>query len=269
MWDISDTVFDVRGPNYLEDGIKIPSTPAFASLMHMEMFEVPERTDNVIQRLGHSSVVSLLKKHCHNPPFVIALNFQIPGATKIDCNVYWAVPSWVEEDPNQFDPNDPIQADKSSFNKSDMKGSSMHRLFYQFINGNDDFRNNRFKLIPHMIEGRWVVKKAVGSVPTLLGQKVTQRYFRGDGYLEVDIDVGSSYVASKILRVIRKATLSLVIDVGFLLQGESEDELPEQMVGLVRFVRLNWDHAEDAERFGCTKKTPPKSKKKSSLSYFF
>jgi hypothetical protein len=43
-----------------------------------------------------------------------------------------------------------------------------------------DFRNMRFKLLPSIIEGPWVVKAAVRSQPALLGRKVVQRYFRGN-----------------------------------------------------------------------------------------
>lgn len=66
-----------------------------------------------------------------------------------------------------------------------------------------DFRNKRFKLIPQMTEGPWVVLAAVRSKPALLGQKVVQRYFRGDNYMEIDVYVGSSIIASQIVSVCR------------------------------------------------------------------
>ncbi len=45
------------------------------------------------------------------------------------------------------------------------------------------FQNKRFKLIPNVTEGPYVVTAAVRPQPVLLGQKVVQRYFRGDGYV--------------------------------------------------------------------------------------
>ena len=62
-----------------------------------------------------------------------------------------------------------------------------------------DFRNERFKLIPSITIGPWIVKGAVGATPALLGRKVVQRYFRGEDYLEIDIHVGSSVIASQVL----------------------------------------------------------------------
>jgi len=38
-----------------------------------------------------------------------------------------------------------------------------------------DERNARFKLIPRVIGGPWMVRKAVGSTPVLLGTKITHR----------------------------------------------------------------------------------------------
>lgn len=45
----------------------------------------------------------------------------------------------------------------------------------------------RFKLIPNIVAGPFIVRKAVGSKPTLLGRKLRQRYFRGPGYVETDV----------------------------------------------------------------------------------
>ncbi len=44
---------------------------------------------------------------------------------------------------------------------------------------------------------------AVSPTPVLLGQKVAQRYFRGDNYFEVDVHVGSSMIASQIVGLCR------------------------------------------------------------------
>ncbi|CAN0490161.1 unnamed protein product, partial [Hapterophycus canaliculatus] len=40
-----------------------------------------------------------------------------------------------------------------------------------------DLRNLRFKLFPAILEGPWIVRKAVGSKPTLIAQKVRRRRF--------------------------------------------------------------------------------------------
>ncbi len=54
------------------------------------------------------------------------------------------------------------------------------------------------------VQGPWAVKMAVGSKPALIGNKLQLHYSRGPGYFEVDIDIGSSSVASRILSMARE-----------------------------------------------------------------
>ena len=62
-------------------------------------------------------------------------------------------------------------------------------------------RNERFKLIPRVVEGPYPVKRVVENRPVLLGNKVTLRYFRGPNYLEIDAKVDESMVAASIIKV--------------------------------------------------------------------
>ena len=63
--------------------------------------------------------------------------------------------------------------------------------------------------------------------------------FRGPGYFEVDVDVGSSRAAATAVGLVSGATTSLVIDMAILLEGRSAEELPEQLLGTVRFSHLD------------------------------
>lgn len=75
-------------------------------------------------------------------------------------------------------------------------------LLERFWFGDDTFRNNRFKMIPIIVKGAWSIKTAVGQKPALTGTKLTQKYFLGPNYLEVDIDISSSTVANTILGMV-------------------------------------------------------------------
>ena len=48
----------------------------------------------------------------------------------------------------------------------------------------------------------------------LLGKKVVQRYFRGDNYMEIDVDVGSSVIASQIVGISRGYCKHFVCNIG-------------------------------------------------------
>merc|ERR1712076_203956 len=49
-------------------------------------------------------------------------------------------------------------------------------------------------------------------------------------YLEADLDIAASSAARGILSVARTYTQVLTLDLGFVVQGNTEDELPEQML---------------------------------------
>ena len=75
-------------------------------------------------------------------------------------------------------------------------------LLNKFINGLGEYRYNRFKIVNKIVKEPRILKKAVGRYSVcLLGKAVNCCYHRGADYLEIDVDVGSSTVASAILRL--------------------------------------------------------------------
>jgi len=116
-------------------------------------------------------------------------------------------------------------------------------LLRRFVDGSDEFRDCRFKIIPRIAAGPWLVKKGVGCVPAILGKKVTMQYFRNveKNYLEIVSDVSSSVVAGRILALCKGASTALTIDLSFTLQGEAPEELPESLLGGVRIMKCNLD----------------------------
>jgi len=107
----------------------------------------------------------------------------------------------------------------------------------------NDFRNERFKIIPEICDGPLIVKKAVGSKPALLGKKLAQRYFRGENYIEIDVDIASSIVASRIVSLCRGYARKISTNIGIVIQGESENELPEAVLGVVHADHVDFEFA--------------------------
>lgn len=58
----------------------------------------------------------------------------------------------------------------------------------------DAERNKRFKIIPNVNDGPWVVRNAVGSQPAILGKKLKTEYIVTDDYIEISVDVYSSRI---------------------------------------------------------------------------
>ena len=53
------------------------------------------------------------------------------------------------------------------------------------------------------------------------------------------MDVAASSAARRIVSVARSATTELTVDIGFVIQAELEDELPEQMLFSARLHGLD------------------------------
>jgi hypothetical protein len=111
---------------------------------------------------------------------------------------------------------------------------------HSFIAGDSTERNKKFKFICNIVKGPWAVRMAAnkmgGNRPALIGTKLAARHYTGANYCEIDIDVGSSKVASMLNGLILKSAKSMCIDQGYLIEGQAEDELPERLFGCSRFI---------------------------------
>ncbi|XP_028780124.1 protein ENHANCED DISEASE RESISTANCE 2-like [Neltuma alba] len=110
----------------------------------------------------------------------------------------------------------------------------------KFLKGDDAFKNSRLKLIANIVKGPWIVKKAVGEQAIcIIGRALTCKYCTGENFLEVDIDIGSSMVASAIVHLAFGYVSTLTVDLAFLIESQAEYELPEKLLGAVRFSDLD------------------------------
>lgn len=110
------------------------------------------------------------------------------------------------------------------------------RCAARFCEGSSERKDNILKIVPVVVDGPWVVKSVVGNKPAILGTKMPVNYIyqkKEDGkemYLEADLDIVSSSAARGILSMVRSYTNVLTMDLGFVIQGNQNDELPEQML---------------------------------------
>jgi hypothetical protein len=107
------------------------------------------------------------------------------------------------------------------------------------------FQNLRFKLIPQMLQAPWIVQAAVGSTPCLLGQKLALRYFCEEKkYLEIDLHVGSSGIAKRIVGLCRNYSKHFICNIGIVIQGEDEiEELPESVLAVCTIKNIDFQYA--------------------------
>lgn len=112
-------------------------------------------------------------------------------------------------------------------------------LLQNFVDRDDAYRNSRFKLIPYISKGPWIVKQSVGKKACLAGQALEINYFCGENYIELGIDIGSSTVARGVVSLVLGYLNNLVIEMAFLIQANTEEELPEQLLGTCRLNHLD------------------------------
>ncbi|KAL6629675.1 hypothetical protein ACP70R_029440 [Stipagrostis hirtigluma subsp. patula] len=204
-WTVPDSkIFKVRSKNFPNDKSKIPAASYLMELAAIDWFKDTKRMDNVARQKGCVAQVGT-EKGLHT--FVV--NIQIPGSTHYSLVMYFVTSSLK-------------------------KGSLLQRFF----DGDDEFRNSRLKLIPSVPKGSWIVRQSVGSTPCLLGKAVDCSYVRGPRYLEVDVDIGSSAVANGVLGLVFGVVTTLVVDMAFLIQANTYEELPEQVIGAARLAHV-------------------------------
>lgn len=209
-WSISDgNNFRVRSKSYCYDKSKIPAGKHIMDLVAVDWFKDTKRMDHVARRPGCAAQVASEKGH-----FSLVINVQVPGSTHYSMVFYFVT-----------------------------KKITPRSLLQRFVDGDDEFRNSRLKLIPSVPKGSWIVRQSVGSTPCLLGKAVDCNYIRGPKYLEIDVDIGSSTVANGVLGLVVGVITTLVVDMAFLIQANTPEELPERLIGAVRASHIELSSA--------------------------
>lgn len=117
----------------------------------------------------------------------------------------------------------------------------------RFLMGDNNHKSQTLKIIPSVVKGPWIVKKVVDGKPAIVGSKLPTSYIYEPAnpekglaeYLEIDLDIVASSAARGILAVAQRYTKTLTLDLGFVVQGNRTDELPEQMLVGMRLHGLD------------------------------
>lgn len=224
----------IRGPTYLVDRVKIPALAPMFDLYASDLVDGDEPFWDISKTLP--SV-----QHC-SAPFAFVLNLIYPANGMLQNLVsIWTAPV------------DVLALDEEALiaawgDDADGTVRSFFHNFKPWMEGDgpeaDARRNMKFKLIPKVAQGSWVVRQSVGTTPVLLGQKLKTRYFRGKGargcsYFECDVDITSNTVANSVTRLVVNSITSLVVDLAPLVEGQVDEELPERLIGSIRYDHLD------------------------------
>jgi len=206
-----DRIFNVRGKTYLKDRIKLPSAPSPFKCRGVDLF----LTDNPERNISRLPCV-LGGKLAEEDTFMV--NFLLPFGNFV-----------------------------SYFSVSNDMPENVAKVWKKFINGDQMYRDARFKLLPVVVEGPWIVKKAVGpgTAPALLSQSIPLQYYfthpadKKKGIYEVDVIITASKIAKGILSVVKSHTKRLTIGMAFIIEAATEDELPETVLASCQLHSLH------------------------------
>lgn len=246
--------FMVRGGNYLNDNKKVCSESSLFQLLTVDLVcsDAPnfqglcshpnERIQLALQKERETGMKQL-------PSFVFAVNLCVPAAASTTPTGTTPVKSPSKsKSTNCYHLVAYFGIEDISIITTNHQSSAIGRLCHQFFFGNcDKFRDMTFKLIPRIAEGNFVVRKAVGSKPSILGKKLRQYYIRTDRFMELIVDIGSDSVATRIVKLALGYAKSLTVDMMFVLEGTTNDTLPERILGGVRVKEVDFKN-KDGQR---------------------
>nr|XP_043628111.1 protein ENHANCED DISEASE RESISTANCE 2-like [Erigeron canadensis] len=213
------SLFNLRGLNYFTKKNKSPSGPYLLQPAGVDWLRAASKLDHVLSR-ADNRVMNALNKNSCKKSFLIAVNLQVPGREHHSAVFYFAT-------------DEPVQP-----------GS----LLYRFVHGDDNFRNQRFKMVNRIVKGPWIVKATVGNYSAcLLGKALNCHYYKGPNYLEIDVDIGSSKIATAILHLALGCVTAVTIDMGFVIEAQEDADLPERLFGAVRICQMEMSSATFVE----------------------
>ena len=214
------STFEVRGASYLRDGKSVPSDQG-SSLLAIQLFRANEPVHHVAAR-ADAPTASLASRAAEHPiRSALVVNLVFPSSTDgvYQLVFYFGIWSGDEE-------------------------SGHAALLRRFCAGSDAFRNARLKIVPRVVDGSWLVKQGVGSRPAILGKTLKQRFYRGEaeglreGYFEVSVDCNSSPAAGRVVSLVKSYAKSIVVDLAFIVEAQTADELPERVIGCGRLAHV-------------------------------
>ena len=197
-------IFHVRSVTYLKDKVKEPSGPAPLKCRGVDVW----MTDNPERYIArHPSVLG--GKLGEEDTFLV--NFLLPFGNFI---AYFSIPPL-----NQFPPK-------------------LQTVWTKFLEGDQEYRDARLKLLPVVAEGPWIVKAAVGpgKSPAVLGKVIPLQYFfrhpekDKKGVYEVDVIITASSIAKGILSVVKGHTKTVSLAFAFIIEAAEQEELPETVL---------------------------------------
>eukprot|EP00468_Gymnochlora_sp_CCMP2014_P004924 CAMPEP_0167749498 /NCGR_PEP_ID=MMETSP0110_2-20121227/5442_1 /TAXON_ID=629695 /ORGANISM="Gymnochlora sp., Strain CCMP2014" /LENGTH=369 /DNA_ID=CAMNT_0007634661 /DNA_START=52 /DNA_END=1161 /DNA_ORIENTATION=+ len=260
--EIPGSNFNLRiGPNYSIEGKKAASGPALYNLRAVDIIEHKRKIAH-ISRFFDRSEVKLDEKedvteggYVNGLPRFFIVTYMLPSyapgffsSSKRDGHGYTVIFCFVLSKRSLVESKDTKGAIKvlRKFCAVDPNVSDKQR-------GKNLWKNivkvvNYEKLGLGMFLNQYI--KRYNAKPWL-SRNPDMHKFKGDNYYEVDLDIHVyNLVGLKFMHSLQPYVPTLVLDIGFCVQSEEDDEMPETILGCIRLsdirydkdsLKVNWD----------------------------
>lgn len=243
-WQICDpTSFNVRqGPNYSRNKKKGPSGPSIYEPFAVDTFCARKRIDHIAQHLSLPDVSDVDTHNPHVPP-ILMIQLQLPSDAPplfgtVEDGPGWAIVMYFK-----------ISKWACEELKDLSTASPAIKLFAKYCeHAETDFAwRSRFKVITYCsnLEEMGVPNVIISynAKPVIIRR--TGSIFRGPTHMEIDIHIHKfANLAKKSIHLLSSHCGLMYMQIGFLVEGRTDDELPETLFAC---VGVNMPDEEKAE----------------------
>jgi hypothetical protein len=220
FWSSFDaSVFDVRSASYLDDRLKTPSAPALLEVLNVDIFRSPP-DGPVWQTTKNPDCYAQHHWWNGNNHFLFVQNFVFPPYQAVITAAVGPSAEWLhdEKSPNGI-------------------------AWKRFLEMTPENQRRKLKLIPLLVEGPWLAKKALPKKPAIIGTKIKMETFHEPGkYLEVVFDTSSGKAEQMITTVLLRAAKGVRLALATVIEGTSVEELPEAALVCASLGNLDTSH---------------------------
>lgn len=226
----SPALFHVRiGPNYARNKQKAPSSCSIYEPIAVDIFHTLQPVDAIAEHFQLPSSASINTGHAHIPPLLI-IQLQIPSAPPSLFAASSDGPGWSIVTYHQITPQACRQLEDMT------TASAGVRLFaaWAALAPSDPVWRARFKVIcqcPHLHElGFPSVITSFNSKPVLIRR--TGSLLVGQGYLQMTVSVHKfAHLARQSIHSMTSRINEMMnLQMGFLIEGREDSELPEVLL---------------------------------------
>jgi len=245
---------DVRAKTYLDDGVKArPRRKALFALRHVDLFDGSALDGDATRDACGRFSESWFQRECirarkeeRDMPWTFAFQFVNPDGAGLVC--YFQLNDDRDEDedeeksPATTREEVVARVERACENEDDEAFARTLRRF--FIDGDDEHRSERIKVCAKFLKAPMLLRKIIPSRPVLVGKRARTLFYHGAGtpfegkYFECDLVCASNASAKYLYASFSSLSAKSEEDVAIWIESRESDELPERLLGAVRFRRI-------------------------------